>query len=717
MPLDFDPYHRWLGIPPDEQPADHYRMLGLVRFESDIEVIRDAVERQIAHVRRYGLGKHSDLSQRILNELATAKACLLDPEDKSQYDAQLRKKAKASTPAPAVHSAAEPPQPPVVPEPPTPQPVEPPRVPETMPAAERAERPKRAARPADSGGALKWLMIGGAGATGLALVAWLVWMMVPRGPKPGAGVVLMPQVQRDSARPPKLARIADQSTDEGRPLMVPAMVTDRGSAPGPLLFGLVQAPPGAKIDVESGVFTWTPTADQARMKHAVTVQVVARDASELADKISFVVDVREVVLLRPTLQMIPQMTLAAGSKREFPASARDPNRPPRKLTYALRRAPSWVRIDEASGTITVETPEDDKGGFYPVQVRVASDAPNAPFAETSFTVVVTAQPQTPGVSPGMPPAEDLSGLGEIKGLSGSLNPLQMDVRQTAIGAAQDLMYRLGADSKVMPLFAGGFGGPVAAVCELNKANKLDGVVVSFHPGKDPMTALNAGMKSILDKMPRPTLRPMPSSTGSSRRIGQAAPRPPDEEDSTSDGFEFNGLSSTQIARVREQAAQGCWADVQLNTYLDFKQGDRLGVVAIWDADGQRVYWGNYKRGKRHGFCCVFKNNRPRIVAVFDEGEPGPVYLVSKNRVEKRFDGQEEAKGDAIAQDLLAELDRIESQLKQDERLLEKQIKTSVQYILGHRLEWQRCMERMRRSGREARQKQALQESMKASGRQ
>jgi hypothetical protein len=68
MPQEFDPYHRWLGIPPDEQPADHYRLLGLVRFENDIEVIRDAVERQIGHVRRYGLGKHSELSQRILNQ-------------------------------------------------------------------------------------------------------------------------------------------------------------------------------------------------------------------------------------------------------------------------------------------------------------------------------------------------------------------------------------------------------------------------------------------------------------------------------------------------------------------------------------------------------------------------------------------------------------------------------------------------------------------------
>ncbi len=30
---NFDPYHKWLGIPPDEQPANHYRLLGLELFE------------------------------------------------------------------------------------------------------------------------------------------------------------------------------------------------------------------------------------------------------------------------------------------------------------------------------------------------------------------------------------------------------------------------------------------------------------------------------------------------------------------------------------------------------------------------------------------------------------------------------------------------------------------------------------------------------------
>jgi len=90
MAESFDPYHRWLGIPPKDQPPNHYRLLGLESFEGDVEVIRDAAEQRMAHVRTYQLARHSELSQKILNELAAAKVCLLDPEHKAAYDAQLR---------------------------------------------------------------------------------------------------------------------------------------------------------------------------------------------------------------------------------------------------------------------------------------------------------------------------------------------------------------------------------------------------------------------------------------------------------------------------------------------------------------------------------------------------------------------------------------------------------------------------------------------------
>ena len=90
MAEDFNPYHRWLGISPKDLPPNHYRLLGLDLFEDDPEAIRDAAERQMGHVRRYQLGKHLAMSQKILNELALAKVCLSNPEKKAAYDVTLR---------------------------------------------------------------------------------------------------------------------------------------------------------------------------------------------------------------------------------------------------------------------------------------------------------------------------------------------------------------------------------------------------------------------------------------------------------------------------------------------------------------------------------------------------------------------------------------------------------------------------------------------------
>jgi nitrate reductase NapE component len=88
----FDPYHKWLGIPPEEQPPSHYRLLGLKDFESDADVISHAADRVMAHIRTFHNGPRAAVSQRLLNELAAARVCLLDPPRKDTYDQSLRVK-------------------------------------------------------------------------------------------------------------------------------------------------------------------------------------------------------------------------------------------------------------------------------------------------------------------------------------------------------------------------------------------------------------------------------------------------------------------------------------------------------------------------------------------------------------------------------------------------------------------------------------------------
>ncbi len=47
MADELDPYYTWLGIPPEEQPADHYRLIGIRKFEGNRDGTANAMDRQM----------------------------------------------------------------------------------------------------------------------------------------------------------------------------------------------------------------------------------------------------------------------------------------------------------------------------------------------------------------------------------------------------------------------------------------------------------------------------------------------------------------------------------------------------------------------------------------------------------------------------------------------------------------------------------------------
>jgi hypothetical protein len=86
----FDPYEKWLGIPPEELPADHYRLLGLERFESDVAKITQAADQQMVHIRTFQTGPRGALTQKILNEISASRICLTEDDSRDEYDRHLR---------------------------------------------------------------------------------------------------------------------------------------------------------------------------------------------------------------------------------------------------------------------------------------------------------------------------------------------------------------------------------------------------------------------------------------------------------------------------------------------------------------------------------------------------------------------------------------------------------------------------------------------------
>ncbi len=90
MAKHFDPYHKWLGIAPEERLPTHYRLLGLNLFESDTDVIEAAADRQMTYLQEVSQGSEVEQAQKLLAEVAEARLCLLNQEKKSVYDARLR---------------------------------------------------------------------------------------------------------------------------------------------------------------------------------------------------------------------------------------------------------------------------------------------------------------------------------------------------------------------------------------------------------------------------------------------------------------------------------------------------------------------------------------------------------------------------------------------------------------------------------------------------
>lgn len=85
----FDAYHKWLGIPPDQRPPTHYQLLGISPGEVDVEVIESAAVRQMAYVRNFQIGEHAEVCRGILEELVMARATLIDPAKRRNYDARI----------------------------------------------------------------------------------------------------------------------------------------------------------------------------------------------------------------------------------------------------------------------------------------------------------------------------------------------------------------------------------------------------------------------------------------------------------------------------------------------------------------------------------------------------------------------------------------------------------------------------------------------------
>src|SRR6516164_9082938 len=104
MNLMFDPYHKWLGIPKDQRPPTFYQLLGIAPDEKDLEVIEEAAIRQTTYLRGYQIGPHAQDCTRLLNEIALARATLVNAAKRAEYDGKIKPQARPATTEAAVQA-------------------------------------------------------------------------------------------------------------------------------------------------------------------------------------------------------------------------------------------------------------------------------------------------------------------------------------------------------------------------------------------------------------------------------------------------------------------------------------------------------------------------------------------------------------------------------------------------------------------------------------
>jgi WD40 repeat protein/formylglycine-generating enzyme required for sulfatase activity len=101
--MAFDPYHIWLGIPPEDQPPNHYRLLAIPELESNPDVIDAGAEQRMVFLRTFQTGDQVQLAEKLLNEVSAARVCLLNTDQKAEYDQQLQAEMQpALVPIPAL---------------------------------------------------------------------------------------------------------------------------------------------------------------------------------------------------------------------------------------------------------------------------------------------------------------------------------------------------------------------------------------------------------------------------------------------------------------------------------------------------------------------------------------------------------------------------------------------------------------------------------------
>ena len=190
---------------------------------------------------------------------------------------------------------------------------------------------------------------------------------------------------------PVLGAIGNQTVDELATLTFTATATDSDLPADTLTFSLDAASIalGMSIDVNTGVFSWTPTEGQGGLTPSVTVTVTDNGTGNLVDSETFTITVNDINTA-PVLGTIGNQTVDELATLSFTATATDSDLPADTLTYSLDAASIalGMSIDANTGVFSW-TPTEGQGGLTPsVTVTVTDNGTGNLVDSETFTITV-----------------------------------------------------------------------------------------------------------------------------------------------------------------------------------------------------------------------------------------------------------------------------------------------------------------------------------------
>lgn len=200
---------------------------------------------------------------------------------------------------------------------------------------------------------------------------------------------------REVNQPPMLDILPDRLLTPLIPFSFAVTATDGDWPPQQLAFTLdAGAPPGAAITPE-GVFTWTPSLDQAHTTNVLTVRVTDNGSPPLDASRSFVAVVGDTNS-PPVLAPISNRLALVGVPLRLALVAADANLPGQVLSFALEPgAPTNALLDSATGDLVFVPTAEQEGATNRLTVVVTDNGQPPLSATQTFLVAVVSSNTAP----------------------------------------------------------------------------------------------------------------------------------------------------------------------------------------------------------------------------------------------------------------------------------------------------------------------------------